>query len=85
MDVIKKFVADRDEMLLKRSVEELKKFVREHKEEYAPQFRQAVANAKDDVLEVTLHKMITAVTSLPEDFVHESVVWLVERGYSPMF
>ena len=79
---IKKFVKERDEMLLKRSVQELRKFTREHTEEYEPFFIQATEMASDEVLEIALHKMIANVTSLPSEFVAESKEWLKARGYS---
>ena len=82
---IDKFVKERDEMLLKRDVNELRKFVREHTKEYEPFFIMAIEGASDDVLEITLHKMIANVTSIPADFAEESVKWLLERGYSPYF
>lgn len=82
---IDKFVKERDEMLLKRSVSELRKFVNEHTDYYESFFIRATNVASDEVLEVALNKMIANVTSLPADFVEESIEWLLERGYSPDF
>ena len=84
MDV-EKFVKERDEMLLKRDVNELRKFVCEHTDYYEPFYIVAINAASDEVLEITWHKMIANVTSLPIDFCEESVKWLLERGYSPDF
>ena len=82
---IEKFVIERDEMLLKRDVNELRKFVNDHKEIYESFFIKATNAASDEVLEVALHKMIANVTSLPADFIEESIEWLLERGYSVDF
>lgn len=78
---IKKYVKKRDEMLLKCSVEELKKFVKNNEQYYTPMFADAIARANDKVLEVTLHKMIVNVTSLPFDFRQKSADWLLDRGF----
>lgn len=82
---IEKFVKERDEMLLKRDVNELRKFVCERTEVYEPFYIKAIGVASDEILEITLHKMIANVTSLPSEVVEESVEWLLERGYSPDF
>jgi hypothetical protein len=84
MEGIKKYVKERDEMLLKRSVSELRKFVKNHAEFYEKEYIENFEKASDEVVEITLHKMIANVTSLPEEFVKESIVWLLERGYSPI-
>lgn len=81
---IKKYVKERDEMLLKRSVSELRKFVKEHVIMFSPEYVENFEKASDEVVEITLHKMIANCTNLPNDFVKESVVWLLERGYSPI-
>lgn len=85
MTDIEKFVKERDEMLLKRDVNELRKFINERKDIYESFFIKATNAASDEVLEITLHKMIANVTSLPADFVEESIEWLLERGYSVDF
>jgi hypothetical protein len=83
MDTIRKYVRDRDEMLLKRDVNELRKFVKKNKKFFDKEYLENFEKASDEVLEITLHKMIVSVTSLPMDFQNESLVWLLERGYSP--
>lgn len=83
MDTIRKYVQNRDEMLLKRDVNELRKFVKENKKFFDKEYLDNFEKASDEVLEITLHKMIVSVTSLPMDFQNESLVWLLERGYSP--
>ena len=81
---VKKYVKERDEMLLKRSVSELRKFVKDHAIMFSSEYIEHFEKASDEVVEITLHKMIANVTSLPEEFVKESVIWLLERGYSPI-
>ncbi len=83
--MISKFLKERDEMLLKRDVNELRKFVCTHTEYYEPFYIRAIEAASDELLEMTLHKMIANCTSLPIDFCEESLEWLLERGYSPDF
>ena len=79
---LEKFVKERDEMLLKRDVNELRKFVNDREGIYERFFIIALNTASDEVLEITLHKMIANVTSLPREFVEESKEWLKARGYS---
>ena len=81
---VKSYVKERDEMLLKRDVNELRKFVKKHEELYEKDYLERLGKASDEVLEITLHKMIANVTSLPKAFVKESIIWLLERGYSPI-
>lgn len=78
---IKKYVKERDEMLRKCSVEELRKFTNAHKQYYDAEWLKAFNEATDEVLEVTLHKMIVNVTSMPEELRSKSAIWLVTRGY----
>lgn len=79
---IEQFVKDRDEMLLKCDVEELRKFVFEHEEFYDPAFGLLLIKANNKVLEITLHKMIVNCTNLPFDFRQTSADWLIDRGFS---
>ncbi|MBS4872243.1 MAG: hypothetical protein KHZ78_05345 [Peptoniphilus sp. oral taxon 375] len=37
----------------------------------------------DEVLEISLHKMIYARVDLPNSIRTESMFWLMERGYTP--
>lgn len=37
----------------------------------------------DDVLEISMHKMICARIDLPKSIRTESMFWLMERGYRP--
>ena len=82
MENIEKYVKERDEMLLKGSVAELKKFVAKYKQYYSPMIANSMAKAKDEVLEITLHKMIIHSVNLPFDYRQKSADWLSDRGYS---
>ena len=82
MDKLKQYVKKRDEMLLKCSVAELRKFVKKHEEYFSPMFVDALTRATDEVLEITLHKMIVNCTNLPFDFRQKSADWLLDRHYS---
>ena len=82
MENIEKYVKERDEMLLKGSVAELKKFIAKYEEYYNPMMVDALARAKDEVLEITLHKMIIHCVNLPFDYRQKSADWLLGRGYS---
>lgn len=84
MDKLKKYAKERDEMLLKRSVNAFREFVKTHAELYDKEYVENFKKASDEVVEITLHKMIANCTNLPNDFVKESIVWLLERGYSPI-
>lgn len=79
--VIKKYVKERDAMLLKRDVGELKKFVNNRKYLFDTEWLINFNNASDEILEVTLHKMIVNAVKLPEDFRRESAIWLTLRGF----
>ena len=70
MENIEKYVKERDEMLLKGSVAELKKFIAKYEECYNPMMVDALARSKDEVLEITLHKMIIHCVNLPFDYRH---------------
>ena len=82
MENIEKYVKERDEMLLKGSVDELKKFVKKYEQYYSPMIANSMARAKDEVLEITLHKMIIHCVNLPFDYRQKSADWLLDRGYS---
>ena len=82
MENIEKYVKERDEMLLKGSVAELKKFVKKYEQYYSPMIANSMARAKDEVLEITLHKMIIHCVNLPFDYRQKSADWLLNRGYS---
>lgn len=77
----KKFVKERDEMLKKCDVNELRKFVSSHTDCYDPMFIARINNVSDEVLTVTLHKMIVNVPKLPKDLREKSAYWLVLHGY----
>ena len=79
---IEQFVKERDEMLLKCDISELRKFIAEHTEEYGLLFVNAIKYATDELLEITLHKMIVHCTNLPFDLRQKSADWLLDRGFS---
>lgn len=81
MNKLKAYVKARDEMLRKRNVAELEKFVEAHKEDFAEGFAERFKSAPKKVKEATLHKMIVDVTSLPEAMKDESAAWLIEHGF----
>lgn len=78
---IKKWVKERDEMLKKCDVNELRKFINAHPETYGEMFRNAINKASDDVLKITLHKMIVNAPKLPKDLREKSAFWLISHGY----
>jgi hypothetical protein len=82
MNQAQKYVKERDEMLLKRDPEELRKFVQSHKDYFPVRYVLAIASAPKQILEITLHKMIFNVKSLPKEMRNESAGWLIERGYN---
>lgn len=78
---IKRYVKERDEMLKKCDVTELRKFVNAHKGFYSAEFITAINAASDEVLIVTLHKMIVNVPKLPEELRSKSATWLITHGF----
>lgn len=76
--ILKKYVRERDEMLKKCDVAELEKFIRSHAQFYPQGFAQARAEVK----EATLHKMIVNVVKLPKDLREKSAFWLILHGFS---
>ena len=79
---IKQYVKERNHMLKKCNVSELRKFVNEHKQLYTSEYLENFNNASDEVLEVTLHKMIVNVPSLPKRLRERSAFWLALHGFS---
>lgn len=82
MNNIQKYRKKRDEMLLKCDPEELRKFVRDNAEQFDEHYVKAITSAPVSILELTLHKMIVNVKSLPKGRRNESAKWLLDRGYS---
>ena len=74
---IKRYAKERDEMLKKCSVEELKRFIKDHNN---AEFYENFCNASELVQEATLHKMIVNVPSLPKELRANSLVWLTTHG-----
>lgn len=75
----KQFVKERDEMLMKRDIGELRKFVAAHADEYGEEIARQVADAGDSFLKLVLHKTIISATSLPKDVREDSEAWLRDR------
>lgn len=78
---LKKYVKERDEMLKKCDVNELRKFIETHREYFSKRFLEKLSFASNEVLEVTLHKMIVNVITLPEPLRIKSALWLAFQGY----
>lgn len=77
---IKKFVKERNEMLLKRDINELRQFINKCPL-YSEEFKARINAASDEVLEITLHKMIVNVPKLPAFDRQASALWLITHGY----
>ena len=80
---IKKYVRERDEMLKKRSVSELRKFVAANRDILGAEYVEAFSKASDTVVEITLHKMICNAIKLPAEMRRDSAIWLMMRNLTP--
>lgn len=78
---IKQYVKERDEMLLKCSADELRKFAKKYEHILRKGYLESFLNAPDMVVEITLHKMIVNCINLPFDFRQKSADWLLDRGF----
>ena len=78
---LKRYVKERDAMLKKRDINELRKFVINHAEFFSTEFVEAFMIASDEVVEVTMHKMIVNAIKLPKSLRDSSAIWLTMRGY----
>jgi hypothetical protein len=72
---IQEFVKERNKVLLKGDLNELRKFMKKHK---MPFIRDNIT------LRVTLHKSITAAQGLPKEYRQLSKDWLSARGYTSL-
>lgn len=80
---LERFIRDRDEMLLKCSVEELRAFVESRAGEwYDFAFVETFLEAPELIQESVLHKMIVSVTTVPVKQRQESMTWLLAHGFS---
>lgn len=70
---VKEFVAERNAMLERGDLTELRAFMEKWNPEMPP--------LSSEVAEVTLHKSRTAALGLPEDMRRKSNRWLFDRGY----
>ncbi len=80
---VKRYVRERDEMLKKRSVSELRKFVAEHKDILGAEYVAAFSKASDEFIEIVLHKMICNAIKLPAEMRRDSAIWLMMRNLTP--
>lgn len=78
---LKTYVKERNKMLKKRSVKEYRKFVNSHKEQFSAEYLSAFNAAPDEVLTISLHKMIVNVPTLPNEMRKDSAFWLITHGY----
>lgn len=69
------YVAARNEMLMKNSVDALITFNRKHGN---PEFSSRAS------AEVTMHKLRTAAATLPREVRQYSYRWLIERGFTSL-
>lgn len=69
---IEDYTKELKKVLLTKDYKELQKFVEE----------QQGLKMRDNVAEITLHKMICNKTDLPKKMQKESKKWLNNRGYS---
>ena len=81
---VKNWVKQRDEMLLKCDINELRKFVSAHPEMYGKAFINAINEADDEILTTSLHKMRVAAVRLPESERDKSAAWLSVNGFRPL-
>lgn len=78
---LKSFIKERNAMLKKCDVNELRKFIADRPEWYREDFRNRISEASDAVLKITLHKMIVNVPTLPKELREKSAFWLVLNGF----
>lgn len=76
----KRYVKERDEMLMKRSVTALEEFVAKHADMFHEGFSETFLMMPEEVKEATMHKMIIGAVKLPENIRRESAMWLASRG-----
>lgn len=76
---IKKFVAERDEVLLSGDLERVLAFHKKHN----PSLTSVVPPDKT-ILEASMHKARTAAKSLPIEARKVSKAWLLEHGFTSL-
>ena len=80
--LLKKYVKERNEMLKKCDVNELRKFVNDHKGFFNAEYLTRFNATSDELLTIALHKMIVNEPKLPQELRDKSALWLIERGLS---
>lgn len=78
MNEIKKFVKERDAVLLTRDINKLKEFIANCKY-YDKKIKESFLKMPDKFIEVTMHKMIINDENLPTEFRQYSYDWLANR------
>lgn len=73
LEKIRKYVAERDAVVLEGNLTKLTLFVWK----YNPNFRPS----DESVIEIMLHKLRCAITTMPPEIQEASKKWLQERGY----
>lgn len=82
MNRLQMYNRKRDAVLLKGDPEELRKLVKDNAEYFREEFVKAIEVAPVNILEITLHKMIVNVKSMPKSRRNDSAKWLLDRGFS---
>ena len=82
MNKIKKFVKERDKMLCRCSVDELRKFVNNNADLYGLDFVEVFNLMNDEIAEATMYKMIYHCTNIPLNIRERAVKWLTEHNFS---
>lgn len=82
MNRLQMYNRKRDAVLLKGDPEELRKLVQDNAEYFREEFVKAITTAPVNILEITLHKMIVNVKSMPKSRRNDSAKWLLDRGFS---
>ena len=78
-DIIKEYVADRDEAILSMDLQKFKNFIMVwSKRGMIP---ECFTFADDKVIEIAIRKMILGLANPPEDKLEEAKAWLLARGY----
>lgn len=79
------FVKERNEAILSLDVTTFRRFYRKWVDSgfyYPIELPYVIDDISDNLLEITLRKMVLALEDPPEDKLEEAKAWLLERGYS---
>lgn len=81
-DLIKQFVKERDEAVLTFDIPTFKKF---YKRWVGKGFYADNMLPSDNVIEISLRKMVLGMANPPPDKLEEAKTWLLARGYKAEF